>query len=210
VPHLGAPVPARTPELGLAVLAASGALTLLPLFLARRDVRHGGVVRAQAAESLNDLLGVGAAVVGTALVALGVPLADPVASLAVAGIIIYNAVQLFRHNVPYLVGASPPHAFYEDVRRLALQVPGPLGVHSMAAEYVGPNAVHLDMHLTVDGELTIHEADGLAHAVRDALEQNLPELAHTTIHFCAQEGELRRVGRDMEGRREHKPRPRRR
>jgi cation diffusion facilitator family transporter len=200
VPRLLAPGSARQPLVAVIVLLASGALTLLPLVLARRDMGHGGVVRAQAVESLNDLVGIGAGLVGVALVAAGYPAADPLASLAVAVIIIYNGIQLFRHNVPYLVGASPPHDFYESVRKVALATRGALGVHSMAAEYVGPNAIHLDMHLTVDGELTIEAADKLAHKVRDKLEHEL-EVSHVTIHFCASEGELRRVGRDAEGRR---------
>jgi divalent metal cation (Fe/Co/Zn/Cd) transporter len=67
---------------------------------------------------------------------------------------------------------------------------------------VGPAQVHLDMHLTVPAEMTIDEADRLAHVVRDRLEERL-EVSHVTIHFCSSRGELRRLGRDREGRAAH-------
>jgi cation diffusion facilitator family transporter len=188
------------PEVALVVLAASAAVLLWPLYLARRDMHtHGGVVRAQATESLNDLLGIVAAFGGIGLVMLGYAQADALAALAIAVVIVYNAIELFRANMPYLVGGSPPQEFYERVRATAGGVRGTLGVHSMAAEYVGPSQVHLDLHLTVPADMTIDEADKLAHKVRDRLEADL-EVAHTTIHFCARQGELRRLGRDPEGR----------
>lgn len=190
------------PELALAVMVGSGVVMLWPLLLARADMaKHGGVVRAQAVESLNDIVGVAVGGAGIVLVMAGYPQADALAALVIAGIIAYNAVGLFRANLPYLVGGSPPHAFYERVERTALGVEGALGVHSMAAEYTGPTQVHLDLHLTVRADMTIEEADRLAHRVRDKLEEEIPELGHSTIHFCAQRGELRRVGRDVEGRR---------
>jgi cation diffusion facilitator family transporter len=190
------------PELALVVLGASALVMLYPLLLARRDMaKHGGVVRAQAVESLNDILGVGAACAGIVAVLAGYPQADALAALAVAVIIVYNAIGLFRANLPYLVGGSPPHEFYERVETTAKQVKGALGVHSMAAEYIGPTQVHLDLHLTVRADMTIDEADRLAHRVRDKLEAELEDLGHVTIHFCAQSGQRRRLGRDAESRR---------
>jgi cation diffusion facilitator family transporter len=194
--------PPVQPALALGVLALGAVMMVWPLMLARRDMRqHGGVVRAQAVEALNDILGIGAAAAGILAVMAGYPAGDAIAALVVAGIIGYNAIGLFRANLPYLVGGSPPHEFYTRVERTALEVEGALGVHSMAAEYIGPSQVHLDLHLTVRAEMTIEEADRLAHRVRDRLEEAIPELGHSTIHFCASRGELRRVGRDPEGRR---------
>jgi cation diffusion facilitator family transporter len=188
------PVVPEQPVLALVVLGASAVVMLWPLFLARQDMHaHGGVVRAQAVESLNDLLGVLAAFVGVGAVMLGVPYADPVAALVVAVIIVANAIHLVRINLPFLVGGSPPQAFYEDVRRVAQQEPGVEGVHSMAGEYIGPTQVHLDLSLTVPASLTIDEADELAHRVRHRLAREL-HLTSLAIHFCTARGELRALG----------------
>lgn len=202
--------PPTQPFLAVGVLVASAALILWPLVLARRDMhKHGGVVRAQAVESLNDMLGVLAALGGIALVIAGYPQADALAALLVAVVIVYNALQLFRANMPFLVGGSPPQEFYQRVASAALGVKGALGVHSMAAEYVGPTQVHLDLHLTVRSDMTIDEADRLAHKVRDRLEEEV-DVGHVTIHFCGQKGELRRLGRDLEGREALAPKKERR
>jgi cation diffusion facilitator family transporter len=192
-------VPANA-VLALGVLAGSAVLLLWPLILAWKDARGGGgVVRAQAMESLNDLLGVVAAFVGILFLMGGYQQADAVATLVVAGIITYNAIRLFLSNVPYLIGGSPPHEYYERVETLSKGVEGVEGVHSMAAEYVGPNRVHLDLHLTVPASMTIEAADGLARRVRDKLESDLGGV-FTTIHFCSSSGKRRRLGHDAEGR----------
>lgn len=183
--------PVEQPLLALGVLGASAVVMLWPLLLARRDMhRHEGVVRAQAVESMNDLLGVLAAMAGVGFVMLGFPQADAVAALVVAAVIIFNAISLFRVNMPYLVGASPPAAFYRRVEGLAGEVPGVLGVHSMAAEYIGPTQVHLDMSLTVPTEMSIDDADEVAHQVRHKLRE-AAGITSLAIHFCTARGELR-------------------
>lgn len=182
--------PVEQPLLAIGVLAGSAVLMLWPLMLARRDMhRHEGVVRAQAVESLNDLLGVLAALAGVGFVLLGYPQADAIAALLVALIIVYNAITLFRVNMPFLVGASPPAEFYARVQAAAREVPGVLGVHSMAGEYIGPTQVHLDMSLTVPAEMSIDEADEVAHRVRHRLRED--GLTSVAIHFCSAAGELR-------------------
>ncbi|MBI4392475.1 MAG: cation transporter [Euryarchaeota archaeon] len=192
--------PGTDTSLALAVLGSSGVLLLWPLALALKDQRaEGGVVRAQAMESLNDVLGVAAAMGGIALVAAGFSQGDAFATILVAGLIVYNAIRLFLSNVPYLIGGSPAHEYYVRVETVAKGVSGVQGVHSMAAEYVGPNRVHLDLHLTVAPKMTIEEADVVSHEVRDRLENELGGV-FTTIHFCSSSGERRRFGHDSEGR----------
>lgn len=188
------PAPPDQPLLALGVLGASAVLMVWPLVLARRDMhQHEGVVRAQAVESVNDLLGVLAAMAGVAFVMAGYAQADAVAALLVAAIIIFNAIQLFRVNMPYLVGASPPQAFYARVEEVARGVEGALGVHSMAAEYIGPTQVHLDMSLTVPTDMSIDDADEVAHRVRHRLGEEVG-VRSVAIHFCTARGELRRHG----------------
>lgn len=185
------PRPVEQPLLALVVLGASAVVMLYPLVLARRDMhRHEGVVRAQAVESLNDLLGVLAAMAGVAGVMLGYPAADAVGALLVALIIVYNAIHLFRINMPFLVGASPPAEYYDRVAGVAGSVEGVLGVHSLAGEYIGPTQVHLDMSLTVPSDMTIDAADELAHRVRHALREEL-RLTSVAIHFCTARAGLR-------------------
>lgn len=187
----GAPRPVAQPEVALVVLGASALVMVWPLALARRDMHaHEGVVRAQAVESLNDLLGVLAAMAGVAFVMLGFPAADALAALVVAGIIIFNAISLFRVNMPFLVGGSPPPDFYHRVEEASTAEAGVLGVHSMAAEYIGPTQVHLDMSLTVPADMSIDEADELAHRVRHRLREAVG-LRSVAIHFCTARGALR-------------------
>jgi divalent metal cation (Fe/Co/Zn/Cd) transporter len=58
-------------------------------------------------ESINDELGMIAPLLGTLFIAWGQPITDPIATIAVATLIVYDAVGLFKENASYLLGRSP-------------------------------------------------------------------------------------------------------
>ncbi|MEJ2557565.1 MAG: cation transporter dimerization domain-containing protein [Anaerolineae bacterium] len=90
-----------------------------------------------------------------------------------ATIIAINAVSLFRENLCFLLGRSPGPEYLAEIERLACSVPGVLGVHGLRAEYIGPEAVHADMH--------IEEADRTAEKVNEQIHQGLtPVTASST------------------------------
>mgnify|MGYP001596828397 FL=1 len=165
-------------ELAIGALVASMALSVIPIIILARQRRRGPAARAQLLESLNDELGLLAALGGAILVANGVTQADPVASLVVAGLIAANAVGLFRDNARVLMGRAPSREFFERVKMLARSVPPVKGIHDLRAEYVGPETIHLAIHVEVDPMMTVAEGEGVATAVRDTI------MAETLVGYC--------------------------
>ncbi len=161
-------------NLGLAtgVLAASMLIASLPLIALFRQKQPGAAARAQFLESVNDELGLIAALIGTVFIVSGYPVADPIASIVVATIIAYNGLKLLLENLTLLVGRSPGPEYLARLESLALSVPGVLGVHDLRAEYVGPNTIHAGMHITVRPGLAIEEADHIAEEVDDRLHDD--------------------------------------
>ena len=167
IPHLWAPsaITYQHIPLALGVLALSMILAGAPLISLLRTKTRGAVAHAQLMELLNDELGLFAAMLGTIGVSKGYPIADPLASIAVATMIAVNAVGLFRENLPLLIGCSPAPEPMQRIKTAALETPGVLGVHGLRAEYVGPGIIHADMHIELQRGLRVEDAAAIADEV---------------------------------------------
>jgi cation diffusion facilitator family transporter len=155
-------------NLGLAVgiLVASMLIAAWPLVRLIRERDRGAVAKAPIFGLVKDEIGLLAALLATLLIGFGYPIADPIASIVVASIIVWMGVSLFRDNTSMLLGRSPSHEYLAELDRLARSVPGVLGVHEIRAEYVGPDTVHAGMHLEVTPGTAVDEVDRIAQEVR--------------------------------------------
>jgi cation diffusion facilitator family transporter len=142
-------------EIAVAVLLVSVLLAAVPLVVLRRSGARGAAARAQSRELVNDELGLAAALVATVAIAEGVPILDPIASIAVATLIAYGAVGLLRENLSILMGASPNREALERIRETARSVEGVLGVHDLRA----------DFHIEVAPERTVVQANDIVREV---------------------------------------------
>ena len=93
--------------LAIGVIVISMVIAAVPLIQLYTQKTRGAAAKAQFMESINDELGLVAALIGTLFILWGRPMADPVASIAVATIIAYNGLKLFRENWSRLLGRSP-------------------------------------------------------------------------------------------------------
>lgn len=122
VPRLLRPAEATYQNLNLAllVIVASMAIAAIPLVRLFLQRTRGAAARAQFMELINDELGLLAALLETLFIFWGWPMADPLATIAVATIIAYNGIRLFRENATFLLGRSPGREFLAPVEALAL------------------------------------------------------------------------------------------
>jgi cation diffusion facilitator family transporter len=163
----------------LAVLVLSMLIALLPLMTLLRQKKRGAAAKAQTMELINDQLGLLAAFIGTLFVMWGYPSADPIAAVVVATIIGVNGVALFRENLSYLVGRSPGPEIMAKIETTVRSVEGVMDVHAFRAQYIGPDAVHAELHINVPKGISIDEADLISKEVvrRVRLETPCKELA---------------------------------
>jgi divalent metal cation (Fe/Co/Zn/Cd) transporter len=103
------------------------------------------------------------------------------AAIAVATIIAYNAIGLFRENSSFLLGRSPGPEYLARLERLARSVPGVLDVRDIRAERIGQDVVHAGMSIIVARGLSVEEADHLAHAVEERIHDEFPS-GYCVIH----------------------------
>jgi cobalt-zinc-cadmium efflux system protein len=150
------------------------------------------LLRARKSESLNmrgaylevlgDLLG-SAAVVVAALVVVttGRDVADPVATLAIALLILPRSVSLLRDAVDVLLESTPAHLDPDEIRAHLLRAPGVTDVHDLHVWSITSGMPSLSVHVTVD-ETTL-EARGVG-GVLDELSACVADhfdVDHTTF-----------------------------
>lgn len=164
--------------LAIGVIVASMIIAAVPLIQLYLQKTRGAAAKAQFLESINDELGLVAALIGTLFIMWDKPIADPIASIAVATIIAYNGFKLFRENWSLLLGRSPGPEYLDKIRSIARSVPGVLGVHDLRAEYIGPEDVHAGLHIEVERGTSIEEADRISAEVYKRIH------ADTDTGFC--------------------------
>lgn len=115
---------------------------------------------ALSADCLNDMYTTVAAIIGVLGVQFGYPVLDPIAGGLVSLLVIYQGVEIGRENLDYLVGAAPTTAEREEIRALIKAHPGVEGLHDLTVYYDG-TVLEVEVHVEVDGEMTIREAHDL-------------------------------------------------
>ncbi|HVN53581.1 MAG TPA: cation diffusion facilitator family transporter [Anaerolineaceae bacterium] len=108
------------------------------------------------------------------------PLADPIAGFLVAAWIFRAAFGAILENIGFLTGAGADSGLRDRIVQIAAEVPGVTMVHHTMTDYVGPRLV-IDMHINVDGEITLNQAHAIADQVIARLEA-LPEVDRAYVH----------------------------
>ncbi len=188
IPRLFAPEEAgfKNLDMALGVIIISRFIAAIPLLRLFTQKKKGAAAKAQLMELFNDELGLTAALIGTLFIMGGMNIADPIASIMVATLIAFNAIGLFRQNVSFLLGRSPGNEFIKTVEEISLSVEGVLGVHDIRAEYIGPQTVHVGMHIEVKKGTPIEEASRIADVVREKVHGTVKG-GYCVIHVEAAE-----------------------
>ncbi len=140
----------------------------------RADAWHH---RSDAITSAAAALGISVALVG----GKGYEAADDWAALFAAAIIAGNAWRLLRPAAAELMDESPADEVTRAASVAALHVRGVEAVEKCYGRKLGHGYV-LDMHIEVDGAMSVTAAHELAHAVEDAVRAQLPRVNEVTIH----------------------------
>ncbi|HVD00800.1 MAG TPA: cation diffusion facilitator family transporter [Candidatus Dormibacteraeota bacterium] len=158
-------------------LFAAGVGVVANLAVSEYKVRVGRSIRsaALAADGIHSridaLVSVGAAA-GIGLAAAGFGWADPVAGLAITGMILYILAGTVRDLFYRMMDAVDPEVMAE-IAEHAGSVKGVLGVHDIQARWVG-RQMAVVLHVDCDPGLTLREAHDLAMKVEHEVGHAVP------------------------------------
>ncbi len=141
---------------------------------------HSPAIRASARDNITDVLTSAAALLGVWGSRFVHPLFDPAAGVVVSLWIFRTIWEILYENLGYLTGRGAPPELTSQIVAAASPVPGVLGVHQVIADHVGPE-LRVDIHIDVDGEMTLHQVHAIADKVQAQVEA-LPEVDLAFVH----------------------------
>ena len=105
--------------------------------------------------------------------------ADAIAALVVAGIVILISIRLGVRAVQGLLDRAPL-GLREQVQETAQSIAGVVDCHQVRVRTSGPE-MFVDLHITVDPQLSLQHAHDLTEQVEEAIQKLVPN-ADVTVH----------------------------
>ncbi len=133
----------------------------------------------------SDALTSAAAFAGISIALIGGPgyeTADDWAALMACGVISWNGLRLLRTAVDEVMDVSVPREIVAEVRALAGAVPGVVAIDKCRIRKTGLHLT-LDIHVVVDGEISVRRGHDIAHLVNDRLLASPHNINDVTVHI---------------------------
>lgn len=112
----------------------------------------------------------------------GYEAADDWAALFASGFILYNSYLIFRPALGEIMDEHLNEDLVKKIRAVSKDVDGLIDTEKCFIRKSG-RIYHVDLHATVDANITVKEGHEIAHKLKDTLRQQLPELGHVLIHI---------------------------
>ncbi|MBF0357882.1 MAG: cation transporter [Magnetococcales bacterium] len=137
--------------------------------------------RSDAVSSIAALIGVGGAMVGY-------PILDPLAAIAVAFILGKVGIELFLEALQDLTDSRQAidAEVQKKIANLVHDVQGVLSAHLLNPRGLGPD-IRVDVHVVVDGYLSVSEGHQIAEKVRYHLMNELESVTDVLVHVDPEE-----------------------
>jgi cation diffusion facilitator family transporter len=112
----------------------------------------------------------------------GYETADDWAALFASFLIIFNAYLIFRPALGEILDEHVYDDLVKEIRRISEEVDGVQGTEKCFVRKTGMTYL-VDLHLLVNGKLSVIQGHEISHTAKDKLMQELPELANILIHI---------------------------
>lgn len=140
-------------------ILVSGISALLMMRFQKKDINTRGAFLHMATDSL---LSLGVVISGIVISLSGLYVIDPIVSLVIAAVILYNSVRLLGESVRMIIDGVPRGVDYDAVKSLVAGCVGVKAVEELHVWAVSINQTALTARVAVDGDagavrLTLHE-----------------------------------------------------
>ncbi|MBI5684289.1 MAG: cation transporter [Verrucomicrobia bacterium] len=108
--------------------------------------------------------------------------ADDWAALLACGIIAFNGIRLLRPALGEVMDAAVEAGVQEKIRAIAGGVSGVAAIEKCRVRKSGLGLC-MDIHVEVDGQMTVTEGHDVAHRVKDALTASELRIADVVVHI---------------------------
>ena len=134
--------------------------------------------RSDALSSIGTTVGIGGAIfLGQRWTVL-----DPLASIIVGMVIIKVAYELLCRGIGDLTEQSLPEDIENEIIELVSSIPGIDKPHDLRTRRIG-NHYAIELHILMDGSITLDEAHEKATSVEELLRQHYGQDTHVAVHM---------------------------
>lgn len=112
----------------------------------------------------------------------GFETADDWAALFASFFILYNCYKIFRPALGEIMDEHFHDDLVEEIRKVSLTVEGIVDTEKCYIRKAGMK-YHVDLHASVDANITVKKGHDIAHNLKDALKDNILQLGHVLIHI---------------------------
>ena len=166
-----------------ALLAASVASIIL-FFKVRAARRYDSLaLKADAFNSTKDMLTSLTAFVGIALSKyLNIAVTDSIAGIIIAFFVFTVAYSVIKESSLILMDACQCSDILSDIENVAKSVKNVKEVHDIRMRKLGPHLVG-DMHVVVDGDMPVREADDIATQIEEQVKKEFDEVTEIKVRI---------------------------
>ncbi len=107
---------------------------------------------------------------------------DPVAGVAVCVLLVATGLKMFSATAAELMDQQADESLVERVRSIASEVDDVDDVEKLRVRKSGLE-YFIEIHIEVDGHLTVNEGHRIGHAVKDRLLAELPRVRDVHVHI---------------------------
>lgn len=134
--------------------------------------------RADAVTSVAAAIGITISLIG----GHGYESADDWAALLAAGFVGWNAISVFRPAFKELMDEAQPKEVVDEIRTIAQSVPGVKAIEKCFVRKMGFE-LFVDIHVEVDGNISVMEGHDIAHRVKDAIMKQKSSVYDVLTHI---------------------------
>ena len=106
---------------------------------------------------------------------------DQIAAVIVSVLILYAAWEIALPAFRHLIDAGASRRERETILAIAASTDGVIAVHGLRTRFLGPE-LYVDLHVLVDGDLSVSEGHGIAHIVKQRLIEEGPGIVDVLVH----------------------------
>lgn len=134
--------------------------------------------RSDAITSAAAFVGISISLIG----GVGYESADDWAALFASTIILFNAYRILRPAINEVMDSAPSSDVDRNIRQAAQHVEGVIALEKCLIRKTG-FSYYVDLHVTVDGALSVRHGHDIARQVKQAIRASNPSVAEVLVHI---------------------------
>ena len=138
------------------------------------------VLMADALHTRSDIFVSASVLVSFIGILLGFPIVDPIVALFVAAMIFHTGIEIAKESIEVLVDTSVIDPL--EIQSIVNHIEGVVDSHKIRSRGQH-NEISIDLHVTVDPEISVHDGHDIADKVEKTLVEKLPGVRDVTVHI---------------------------